>query len=357
MSDNFLDSIITYIPYSGKKSGDWQMFNCPACHHRHESRPDTKERCGMKYNVDGSVAFHCFNCNFTTIISPYKQLTNNNKNFLKWLGMSVQEIDEMSLNIIKNKNNGIQSSNIKINNIISIPETYNKIEFPYKTEKLIDIISKPDCPADALEVANYIANRNIKLFSLIPFMWSPDVTKKYNHRFMIPYYNNGVLIGWNARLIDNYIDARNGKYDKNYPKDYMYNSEVLLNSNRKNVFVVEGSIDAKIIDGVAIQTNTISEAQERLLNSYTANKIIIPDRDPSGYKMIEYAIKNGWGVSFPDIFSNDEKDIDDLYKKYNRIFIVERILSNVEINPIMIDLRWKQYMIKNNSKIIKKIKY
>lgn len=337
--------IYNHIPMTSKQSGGWSMFNAPCCHHRGET-PDTRGRMGLRINSDNSLAFNCFNCNFKTVISPYKPLSNTNKQFLKWLGLSKENINEIVLEILKIKDTHIEIPITIHKNLIS---TLNeKCNLPYNTKYLKDILLDDNPDSDAVEVAEYIVNRNIKLFDIIPFMWSNEDTHKMKHRFIIPFVQNNEIVGYTARIIDKYFSKKIGKYHHHMPKNFIFNVDILTETHRKYVFITEGVIDAMIINGISTMTKSVTDAQESILNSYkNIEKIIIPDRDETGYSLIEYAKKNGWSVSFPDIFINDEdKDIDNLFINHNRIFIIERILANIERNPIKIDLKWKQWKIK-----------
>ena len=68
---NIISDFIKGILPTKKKTtpSGWTSFNGVCCPHNGES-PDTRGRGGLTANPDGSVSYHCFNCNFKASYQP-----------------------------------------------------------------------------------------------------------------------------------------------------------------------------------------------------------------------------------------------------------------------------------------------
>ena len=90
---NIISDFIKGILPTKKKTtpSGWTSFNAPCCVHNGESS-DTRGRGGLTANPDGSVSFHCFNCNFKASYQPGRHLTFKFRKLLKWLGADDTDI-------------------------------------------------------------------------------------------------------------------------------------------------------------------------------------------------------------------------------------------------------------------------
>ena len=95
------DFIKSILPVKKKTTpSGWTSFNAPCCHHNGES-VDTRGRGGLTANPDGSVSFHCFNCNFKASYQPGRHLTFKFRKLLKWLGADDTDIKRLVIEAIR----------------------------------------------------------------------------------------------------------------------------------------------------------------------------------------------------------------------------------------------------------------
>ena len=99
---NIISDFIKGILPTKKKTtpSGWTSFNAPCCIHNGESA-DTRGRGGLTANPDGSVSFHCFNCNFKASYQPGRHLTFKFRKLLKWLGADDTDIKRLVIEAIR----------------------------------------------------------------------------------------------------------------------------------------------------------------------------------------------------------------------------------------------------------------
>jgi hypothetical protein len=99
---NIISDFIKGILPTKKKitPSGWTSFNAPCCPHNGESA-DTRGRGGLTANPDGSVSFHCFNCNFKASYQPGRHLTFKFRKLLKWLGADDTDIKRLVIEAIR----------------------------------------------------------------------------------------------------------------------------------------------------------------------------------------------------------------------------------------------------------------
>ena len=306
----------------------WTSFNAVCCHHRGE-KPDDRKRGGVTTNSDGGWSYHCFNCGFKAGWTPGKLISNNTKQLFRWLGMNDTDIGKLGLIALKFKEE--QPVHTKVLNFelkeVNLPEgtlpvtEWASLDLPeeYQT-KLIDVYQ-------------YILDRG---FDPVKgnFMWSP--TSGYIDRVIIPFYNEGKIVGYTGRKITD----GNPKYLTDAQPGYVFNIDRQTH-DRKYVIVVEGQFDALAVDGCAIMHNEPNEVQCTRLNSLGREVIVVPDRDRPGAKMLATAIKNNWSASLPP-WGDDVKDVADAMKKYGRLYVLVTILHYRVSGEIKINLLKKK---------------
>ena len=63
--------------------------------------------------------------------------------------------------------------------------------------------------------------------------------------------------------------------------------------------ICEGPFDAISIEGLALLSSELNNDRIKLIDQLQTEKILVPDKDKAGYKMIEAALDAGWKVSIP----------------------------------------------------------
>ena len=84
------DSVVSLLPPRRKTTpSGWTSFDAPCCVHNGESQ-DKRGRGGIITQGDGSVSYHCFNCNFKIPKVSFKEI------FDPIFTALVEKIDTMS---------------------------------------------------------------------------------------------------------------------------------------------------------------------------------------------------------------------------------------------------------------------
>ncbi len=312
-------------------SKGWIAGNAPCCVHRGETA-DSRRRGGLMPTPDGGFSYHCFNCNYTTGWQPGHHLGYRARNLLAWMGMSQDQIQLLVFDAMRR-----------------IDQTVVQYEFKKKSAvfKSVDL---PECaPIDELVAAgadqldanlsaavNFIKQRGFQLDDY-PWHWSPNTEYGLNRRVIIPYTWQGSVIGYTARSV---VDNSKLKYLNQVDSDYVFNVD-RQTSDRKFVIVTEGAFDAVAVDGVAVLTNEVSENKAEIIESLGRQIIVVPDRDRSGKRLVEQALRYGWSVSFP-LWQSHIKDCADAYQCYGKLYTLRSILADVETSDLKIKLRSKE---------------
>jgi len=302
----------------------WESFNAVCCHHRGE-KVDKRLRGGIMFHKDG-FSYHCFNCGFKAGWVPGKLLSTNTRSFMSWLGISDADIQRLSLEAIKQKDDQVVVA--RLLNFDLEPRA-----LPANCKTINEWINEGCEEPELLEVIAYILDRKMKL-DWYPWMWSQE--NGYRDRVIIPFYHEDMIVGWTGRKITN----GKPKYLTTSQPGYVFNLN-RQTPDRQYVIVVEGHFDAIAVDGVAAMTNELNAAQIHRINALGREVIVVPDRDRAGSKMINTAIDQGWSVSLPE-WGSDVKDVADAVKKYGRIYTLFTILKYRERNQIRITMLKKK---------------
>ena len=325
MLNTVQDFVKTILPTKKKTSpSGWTSFNAVCCEHNGET-PDRRGRGGIANNQDGSVSYHCFNCNFKASYQPGRHLTYKFRKLLAWFGADPNEIKRLVIEAIR------------IRELVAPEEV--KAE-----EEKIEFTAKP-LPKNAvrfkdLTVAHpaleYCYNRKIDL-DKYDFYVTDDTAYNLHKRVIIPCYWQHDLIGYVGRAID---DTVKPKYWNQFDTGYVFN----LNKQERDwkfVIVCEGPFDAMSVDGVAVMHNQISEQQADMIESLGREVIVVADQDRSGSKLLQDAQEYGWSASFP-VWQETCKDINEAVQTYGKLFVLKSIIDAKETSKLKIELMRKK---------------
>jgi hypothetical protein len=319
-----IDTVFSHLPFKRKTTpSGWTSFNAVCCHHN-GTTPDTRQRGGIILNGD-SISYHCFNCEFKTSWQIGRQLTVKFRKLMRWLGVPDDLITKCSIESLKLKDEITKSSNIA-------PTVFLDKALPKGAEPIYNFLD--DVPEKLIPVLEYINKRSLYLDDY-PFYWTPE--DGFDNRLIIPYFYQGRIVGYTCRKI---TDGK-PKYIAEQQPGYVFNIDQ-QDQDKKIVIVCEGQIDAICIEAVAVMSSEVGEQQRRIIDALQRRVIVVPDRDKSGYKIIEQAIEFGWNVSFPNW--EDCKDINDSCIKYGRLHTLHNIVLNAEQNELKIKLFAKQWL-------------
>jgi 5S rRNA maturation endonuclease (ribonuclease M5) len=332
------DFIKSILPAKRKTTPTgWTSFNAPCCHHNGES-PDTRGRGGLTANADGSVSYHCFNCNFKASFQPGRHLTFKFRKLLSWLGASDNDVKRLVIEAIR------------IRELVApeeIKEPEEKIEFKVRelpkdavsfqqilTYHLLDDFA--NVPGLLNSAVGYVKDRNIDT-DKYDFYWTDSTEHSLHQRVIIPMIWEGKIIGYTSRA---FVDGVKPKYYSHYEPNFVFNTN---NQKRENKFVIvcEGPFDAMSIDGVAIMSNECSETQAEIIESLGKEVIVVADRDKAGAKLLQNAMEYGWSASFP-VWQETCKDINEAVVKYGKLFVLKAILDSKETSKLKIELMRKK---------------
>jgi hypothetical protein len=321
------DFIKSILPVKKKTTpSGWTSFNAPCCPHNGESA-DTRGRGGLTANPDGSVSFHCFNCNFKASYQPGRHLTFKFRKLLKWLGADDTDIKRLVIEAIRVRE-------LVAPEEVKAEAEEEKIEFkvrdlPEDAENLVAM----DYVHPALE---YCVARKI---NITKYQFYATRQEQYNlhKRIIIPFVWQGRTIGYTARAIEDNVKP---KYHSNYEPNFVFNINN-QQADSKFVIVCEGPFDAMSIDGVAVLNNECNETQADIIESLGREVIVVADRDRAGARMIANAIEYGWSVSFP-VWLETCKDVNEAVVKYGKLFVLKTILDSKHSSKLKIELMKKK---------------
>ena len=337
---NIISDFIKGILPTKKKTtpSGWTSFSGPCCVHNGESI-DTRGRAGLTANPDGSVSFHCFNCNFKASYQPGRQLTFKFRRLLQWLGTSENDIKRLVIEAIRIRDL-VNPDEIK-------EEIEEKIEFKVRPlpegavsfQALLThhiLADFTDVPEELNLAVDYVTNRNIDP-AKYDFYWTDSTNHKLNQRVIIPMIWEGKTIGYTSRA---FVDDVKPKYYSQYEPNVVFNTNNQL-PDSKFVIVVEGPFDAMAVDGVAVLSNECSETQANIIESLNREVIVVADRDRAGAKLINQALEYGWSVSFP-VWQETCKDVSEAVDKYGKLFVLKSIIDGKESSKLKIELMKKR---------------
>jgi hypothetical protein len=335
------DFIKSILPAKRKTTpSGWTSFNAPCCIHNGQTA-DTRGRGGLTANADGSVSYHCFNCNFKASYQPGRHLTYKFRKLMSWLGAADSDVKRLVIEAIRIKDL-VAPEQVK-------DEPEEKIEFKVRdlpkdavsfqqllTYHLLDDFR--NVPTLLNSAVDYVKARKID-HTKYEFYWTDSTEHSLHQRVIIPMIWEGRTIGYTARA---FTDGVKPKYYSHYEPNMVFNTNNQLKDN-KFVIVCEGPFDAMAVDGVAVLGNEVSEQQADIIDALGKEVIVVADADKSGSKLVEAAVKYGWSVSFP-VWQEDAdcKDISDAVVKYGKLFVLKSIIDSKESSKLKIELLKKR---------------
>lgn len=245
---------------------------------------------------------------------------------LSWMGVDDETIKNIKFQAIKEYCGG--ESNVKTDKIVTLPTLFDKA-LPNNALLLQDaVIQYPESKL----VLDYVLSRQLSLTDY-SYYWSPDM----KDRFIIPYYYQKRIVGWTAR---NTTDVR-PKYISEQTPGFVFNLDEQT-YDRKFVIVVEGQLDAISIGGVAIMSADIMGQQALFINRLNRRVILVPDRDETGSRTIDEALRHNWEISLPD-WEPDIKDAQAAVSRYGKLYTLYSIIQAADKYEARIKMKAKAW--------------
>jgi hypothetical protein len=292
-------------------------MDCPMC-------SDKRKRGGL-ITTGAKISYNCFNCGYTTGWEPNPTLGKKYKDLATILGADQQEIHKVTIDLLKYAEDLETES--------ATDYVYNLQKF--KTETIPDTATIVDDLPDEHAVKQYAIKRG--LLGLYPLLYFED--KLYKQRLVVPFTYNNELVGWTGRHISP-PDKQTPKYLHKMQPGYVFNIDRFADSKREIVIVTEGVFDAILVDGIAIQGNSVGPEQAHLIEKLGKRIIVCPDRDKAGIELMLQAAELGWEVSFPP-WHVDVKDAADAVQHYGRLATVSSIIKHATDNKLKIEVKAK----------------
>ena len=316
------DEMLSLLPRKKSTPNGWVSFNAVCCVHNGENQ-DKKRRGGLKRTDDGGVSYHCFNCGLKASWRPGRNLGKRMRDLLTWMGAGDDQINRIAFECLRTENT---ENNNKRPTVLD----FQPRSFPANTTRITPELIEQD--ERVIPVVEYLYSRGLSLDDC-DFYWSSE--PGFQDRMIIPLTVDRKHMGYIARKIGN----GNPKYITEHPPHIVFGLDKQP-WDRKFVLVFEGSIDALLLDGVAVLTNEVSPEQAQQINNLGREVVVVPDRDKPGETMIKHAIDYGWSVAFPN-WTEDVKDAADAVLRYGKLATMVSILKNVENTALKIKLRMK----------------
>lgn len=344
---NLIQDTITRYWTSGRKtklSNGWLTGNAPCCPHNGQS-PDKRSRGHLNIGANGEMSYGCFNCNYKAHYTPGSQFPYSFRKLLKWMGADDTEIQLLVFEALKEKEELTRLGKIITPVKEEVKTNFKKHELPTGAQSMLGIVAfyelMPESdrayPKDMVDVVGYGAGRRLN-FQKYDFYWTQDTQYHMNRRLIIPFLWKGDVIGYTSRAIDEGITP---KYLMEIDDGYVFNMDKQTDDHQF-VLVFEGSIDAMLLDGVAVLHNKVNKQQIALIESLNKEVIVVPDFEKSGSDLVQCAIDQGWSVAFP-VWGERTKDAAEAVKQYGKLYTLKSIIDNVERSRLKIKLRWKPY--------------
>ena len=292
-------------------------MDCPMC-------TDKRKRGGL-ITTGAKISYNCFNCGFTTGWEPNPTLGKKYKQLATTLGADTQDIHKVTIELMK------YSEELETESASDY--VYNLQKF--NTEQIPESAMAVDDLPDDHAVKEYAKQRG--LLGLYPLLYFDE--KLYKQRLVVPFTYNNDVVGWTGRHISP-PDKQTPKYLHKMQPGYVFNIDRFADSKRQIVIVTEGVFDAILVDGIAIQGNSVGPEQAHLIEKLGKRIIVCPDRDEAGIELMLQAAELGWEVSFPP-WHVDCKDAADAVQRYGRLATVSSIIKHATNNKLKIEVKAK----------------
>jgi hypothetical protein len=324
-----------------KTSRGFIRFNCPVCTYS-QSRADTKMRCYLKYDNEG-IGINCFNCRTKLRYKKGGLLSQGMEQFLSALGVPDQKVKELFFWAWQIKSALKDASPAEQEACSTFHIGFPSMELPKGARPLTELADEGCEDEDFIDVVEYLYSRGEELADSTSFYWTPTTKNNLNRRLIIPFYYDGRIVGWSGRHIDDVAP----KYWNQSPPGYIFNCDIMNLTNRKYLLITEGLLDALSIDCLGLQGNELNEKQLSWINESKQTKIVVPDRDSAGDRLIDMAVLHGWHVAFPrgSGFGKSEvwwdqsiKDSAEATKTYGRLWTLRSIIATATSNKTTISI-------------------
>jgi hypothetical protein len=320
----------------------WIHGNAPCCLHNGETK-DTRGRGGWKIDeVTGGIVYHCFNCGFKTGYNPGDRLYHKTRKLLGWMGANEGDVNRMAIEALRIRD---------LSGYVVHAEPKEHKDIDFKKRKLpegalsfnewmtwYELKGDNDYPQGLMDAVEYAADRLGNLANMPDLYYTTERAHgdnkiaAMNKRLIIPFMWKDKTVGFTARA----LNAVKPKYLMEVDSNYVFGTDRLVKDS-EFVLVFEGPIDAMLMNGLAVLSNTVSAEQADLIEGLGKKVIVVPDLNHTGIPLMDAAAEYGWSVSFPE-WEEDIKDAGEAVQRYGKLFTLKTIISNILSSKLKIDL-------------------
>lgn len=340
-TDRVWDALSGCLMGRAKRARDGYTLNCPMCVSRGETM-DKRSRCRVYHDAQG-IGVHCYNCAFKTRFQVGGKLSRGMMAFLRGCGVGQHDVMRLDLWALTVAN--MVEARPALQDAIPLgTPSFPAKPLPAGSRSLTQWAEQGCDDPHYLAAVDYVLSRGDDLAVAIDYYWCPSTENDINQRVIIPCLFDGTIVGWTGRA----VGPVTPRYFNQTPPNFLFNADVLRRTERRHVILVEGIFDALAVDGVATIGARIADRQIAWLNGLDATKIVVPDRDLAGLRMIDIALKHGWRVSFPALpspgaehrrwWEDDIKDCADACQRYGQLWTLRSVLASATDNRMHINM-------------------
>lgn len=318
-----------YLPVKRRQNAKgWWTFDAPCCDHRGHNR-DTRGRGNFLASTDGTMRANCYNCGFKAKYSG-GDISKNFEAWMVYLGVPREKIQQAKLEILSKKLSG--ELEIVEKQEYFKAENFPEIELPAGSRPISEWLQDQHPPDEMIKCVEYLAGRGRAVAENWDYHWAPNFPGLagrrilLNHRVIIPFKHRGKIVGWTGRYHGKPPSGISKYHNSDVPPGYLFNPDAITAAGRKFVLITEGPFDAIAIDGVAALGSTLNGSQIAWLNSTDKEKIVVPDLQAKNQDLIDFALNQGWSVSFPE-WEEKVKDAAEASQRYGRLYTLHSILA------------------------------
>src|SRR6202008_290113 len=225
MTTTIQQTVLDHLPTKKSSSKGWYSFNAVCCHHNGESS-DKRGRGGVIVNSDGTVTYHCFNCQYKASYAPGLPLSYKFRKLLGWLNVDDGTIMRLSMEALREKDRqellGIRAPEVPKE---ELKVSFKKKPLPVDAMAFIPLLEfyilagDEKYPTGFCDAVEYVDRRKIDM-KKYDMYWTSDTKMKMDKRVIIPFTWKNEIIGFTARTL---VDGLNPKYINSVDSGYVFN--------------------------------------------------------------------------------------------------------------------------------------
>ena len=325
MNDSLEHLIRSYVQLPSRTNGGgWYQVLCKVCNDHGKKG----KRAGFKFESNGNVGYHCFNCSAAALFDPSdirdNKMPQKMATVLEAFGIPEDQWQPIIFDAVSQSGERKQSS--------SHPKRSTHEPLPIILPPTVTPIN-PNGDEFDLYAIDYLKYQRGMDWQSYPFYigrkTDDTILKRWYGRLIIPIFKEQSLIYFQGRDL---TDTSPKKYlNADIPREnVLFGYENIMKNTNEPLYIVEGWFDAWHLNGVSVFGNTMSNHHVSWINRSGRPKVIIPDKFGDGQTLAEQGIELGWAVSTPD-WGDDVKDVNEAIMKYGLAYTLMTIKEHTSV--------------------------